>query len=256
MHIPEAACCIASPLLAYGTACVASKNSAGVLPCAQRLHPENNPPLNCARSMQASAGGCEASQPSGTQMASASSPAAHRPVGSSPQLPLLSGSRHIGQSERQQEHMLRELAQLGRGCASVADASMAGRYILLGVRAPRALALFRPWILASLTILTGLLGKTSHTYALGALVCADGSGACFNASAGACTDRRSCQACGGGGRTARGGASRAKSTGAVLPQIAYLSQCEQPGCFYHSFLALLLYCSPSPHLLYCFPLQQ
>ncbi len=61
--------------------------------------------------------------------------AAHPPSSGSPQLPLLSGSRRVSTPERQRAHMLRELAKLGRGCASVADASLFGRYILLGVRA-------------------------------------------------------------------------------------------------------------------------
>ncbi|KAK9842521.1 hypothetical protein WJX81_004130 [Elliptochloris bilobata] len=63
--------------------------------------------------------------------------AAHRPAGGSPQLPL-SGSRRTSLGERQQQRMLQELAKLGRGCASVASANMAGRYILLGVAAAQA----------------------------------------------------------------------------------------------------------------------
>lgn len=57
--------------------------------------------------------------------------------GSSPRyargLPL-SGGRHVTAGEQQRQRMLQELAKLGRGCASAASASMAGRYILLGVR--------------------------------------------------------------------------------------------------------------------------
>lgn len=138
-------------------------------PCFGCLHPKATPQLSalahldCLPPLQGSAAGRQAALPA----AQNTDVAAAHPAESISQLPLsgnqrlakanakapgsdtlvaqtnspryagglpLSGGRHVTVGERQRKRMLQELAKLGRGCASAASASTAGRYILFGVR--------------------------------------------------------------------------------------------------------------------------